>query len=93
MRTQSAEEAVFAELPSSPASMEASKFGDFYGCWPKHSCQAADAIQASTQARFKGTKTWVRLPRDQWPPEWEGMVDPVVPLLLALYGHPDSGGG
>ena len=46
VRTQSAEEAVFAELSSSPASVEASRLGDFYGCWPKHSCQAADAIQA-----------------------------------------------
>ena len=92
VRTQTAEEAVFAELSSSPSSMEASKFGDFYGRWPGHSCQAADAIQAYTQAKLKGTKTWVRLPRDQWPPEWEHMADPVVPLLLALYGHPDSGG-
>ena len=27
-----------------------------------------------------------------WPKEWEAMQDPVCPLLLALYGHPDAGG-
>ena len=34
----------------------------------------------------------VRLPEDQWPEQWKGKdVDPVVPLVLALYGHPDAG--
>ena len=35
----------------------------------------------------------MRLPKDQWPQEWhdKGYVDPVCPLVLALYGHPDSG--
>ena len=35
----------------------------------------------------------MRLPKDRWPPEWHGKyVDPVVRLVLALYGHPDAGG-
>ena len=36
----------------------------------------------------------VSLPRDKWPEAWikAGYVKPVVPLRLALYGHPDSGG-
>jgi len=38
-----------------------------------------------------GVTTWVRLPRDQWPASWHKMRDPVCPLKLALYGHPDSG--
>ena len=49
------------------------------------------AEQAYTQAWLMGTETWVRLPRDQWPKSWDGMEDPVCPLVLALYGHPDSG--
>ena len=34
-----------------------------------------------------------RLPKSQWPQKWihDGMVDLVVPLVLALYGHPKSG--
>ena len=32
------------------------------------------------------------LPRDRWPPSWKGMRNPVCPLRLALYGHPDAGG-
>ena len=36
---------------------------------------------------------WVRLPKTRWPKSWIGKYkDPVVPLRLALYGHPDSGG-
>ena len=37
--------------------------------------------------------TWVELPYDWWPEEWKKrrMRRPVVPLVLALYGHPLSG--
>jgi len=72
--------------------MEAARCGDAYGLLPGHAVQQSDAEQAYTQAWLRGTPTWVRLPRDQWPAEWEGMDDPVCPLHLALYGHPDSGG-
>ena len=35
----------------------------------------------------------VRLPEERWPKGWRGKYkDPVVNLVLALYGHPDSGG-
>ena len=51
----------------------------------------SDAVRAYTQALLKGTETWIRLPREEWPKAWAGMRDPVVPLRLALYGHPDSG--
>eukprot|EP00969_Alexandrium_andersonii_P004808 208159-Alexandrium_andersonii.AAC.1 len=54
----------------------------------------SDATQAYTQARLEGKTTWVRLPEHEWPEEWtrKGMHDPVVPLVLALYGHPDAWG-
>eukprot|EP00969_Alexandrium_andersonii_P274223 12120747-Alexandrium_andersonii.AAC.1 len=54
----------------------------------------SDATQAYTQARLKGKVAWVRLPEHEWPEEWKknGMRDPVVPLLLALYCRPDAGG-
>ena len=85
--------AIFQELGSSPATMEAARCADAYGLFPGHATQQSDAVQAYTQAWLTGTKTWVRLPREQWPQAWidAGMTDPVCPLLLALYGHPDSG--
>ena len=57
-----------------------------------------DAFSAYTQSflgggRGQGTPTWVSLPRHRWPASWEGKYEnPVVPLILSLYGHPDSGG-
>ena len=84
--------AIFAELGSSPASMEAAKIIDVFESQPGYSKQQADARQAYTQALFTGIETWVRLPRNRWPKEWNGMKDPDCPLRLALYGHPDSGG-
>ena len=84
--------AIFAELGSSPASMEAGKIIDMFGSQPGYVKQQADGIAAYTQALFKGIETWVRLPRNRWPKEWSGYEDPVCPLRLALYGHPDSGG-
>ena len=56
--------------------------------------EQADAEQAYTQANLGGAPTWVRLLEEAWPPEWKrkGFRDPVCPLDLALYGHPDAGG-
>ena len=72
--------------------MEASKAGDFYGVLPGHATETADAEQAYTQSLLGGTETWVRLPKERRPKEWNGKFrDPVVRLRLALYGHPDSG--
>ena len=89
---ENADHALFAEMSSSPASMEAGKILGVFGSQPGYVIQQADAKQAYTQALFQGVATWVRLPRNRWPKEWKGMKDPVVPLKLALYGHPDSGG-
>jgi len=72
--------------------MEAAKAVDAYGLFPGHEEQQGDAEQAYTQSKLGGTETWIRLPRDQLPKKWQHMKDPVCPLVLALYGHPDSGG-
>ena len=94
VRDENAEYAIFSELSSAPASMQAAKHLDAYGLLPGHATQLADAESAYTQSRLKGTPTWVRMPREQWPAEWvkAGLKDPVCPLILALYGHPDAGG-
>ena len=77
--------------------MEASKLVDMYGLLPGNSLSQSDAVQAYLQALFSvsggNTETWVRLPRNMMPQHWRSKYrDPVVPLKLALYGHPDSGG-
>ena len=91
VRDEAGNWAIFADLGSSPATMEAAKAADAYGLLPGHAVEQSDAEQAYTQAWLTGTATWVRLPRDQWPESWEGMRDPVGPLRLAFFGHPDSG--
>jgi len=72
--------------------MEAAKAVDAYGLFVGHATEQTDAEQAYTQSKLGGTPTWVRLPRERWPPAWKSMVDPVCPLRLSLYGHADSGG-
>ena len=93
VRDENSDVALFSELGSSPATMEAGKAVDAYGSQPGFSTQQADGKQAYTQALMKGVETWVEIPRDRWPKEWEGKFErPVMLLRIALYGHPDSGG-
>lgn len=90
--------AMFQDLGSSPASMQAGKNVDCDDCFPEHVCQQSDAEQAHAQALLRGTDTWVALPREAWPAEWfdkkngNPLYDqPVVRLLRPLSGHPDAG--
>ncbi len=85
--------ATFQDLGSAPAGMSSGKMIDFLGLLEGWTLEQADATRAYTQAKLSGTPTWVRLPREQWPQEWarKGYKDPVCPLELALYGHPDAG--
>ena len=93
VKDEAADVALFAELGSSPANMEAGKALDAYGSMPGNQTSQGDGKQAYTQALMQGILTWIRLPRNRWPKEWIGVFkDPVVLLILALYGHPDSGG-
>ena len=94
VKDQNWDAAIFQELGSSPAAMEAGNSADFYGLLPGNRTAQADAEQAYTQSLLLGTKTWVILPRERWPEDWikRGLKQPVCPLMLALYGHPDAGG-
>jgi len=92
VKDEAADVGLFAELGSSPANMEAGKALDAYGSMPGNRTSQGDGKQAYTQALMQGILTWLRLPRNRWPKEWIGVYkDPVVLLILALYGHPDSG--
>jgi len=94
VRDQNHNWAIFDELGSSPPSMEASRVLDAFAMTKGYCSSSSDAVSAYTQAFLKGCATWVVLPRERWPSEWSelGYSDPVVPLVLALYGHPDAGG-
>ena len=92
MKDSNAAWAVFHNLSSNPATIEAPKVVDAFGLFPGHTVEQADAQQAYTQSELEGIATWVRLPADARPASWAGYRDPVCPLRLALYGHPDSGG-
>ena len=91
--TENHEAALLQDLASCPASIEPGKASDAHRSAPGNdSEQADDGKQAYTQSLLKGTDTLVRLPKDHWAETRKGMKDPVCPLRLALYGHPDSGG-
>ena len=88
---QNWEAAIFQDLGSSPATMDAGRAADAYGCIPGHTIEVADAEQAYIQADLSGTPTWVCIPPEDRPASWAKFKKPVVLLKKALYGHPDSG--
>ena len=88
---QNYDAAIFQDLGSSPATLEAARAGDAYGAAPGHVIEVADAEQAYIQAEMVGTETWITLPPDQVPKSASHLRHPVFRLHRALYGHPDSG--
>ena len=80
VRDENSDHALFNELGSSPAAMEAAKLLDEFGSQPGFSKQQAGAIQAYIQALFTGVPTWLSLPRNRWPKDWEkNHWQPMVP--------------
>ena len=77
VKHQNWEAAVFADLGSSPASMEAGRVVDAYALREDYDAQHSDAAQAYLQAEIRGRPTWVLLPQDQWPAAWAGLRKPV----------------
>lgn len=71
--------------------MTAGKFADFYGSLVGSTIEQADVVRAYAQAPLMGTRTWLRLPKEDWPNAWCGLTDPIAPLVLALFRHPDAG--
>ena len=94
---QNYEVAMFQDLGSSSATLEAARACDAFGCAPGHATQVSDAQAAYVQADLKGTPCWVHLPMDARPDEpvlrakFAALDKPVVQSKKALYGHPDSG--
>ena len=91
---------LFQELSQTPAAMGSVRAALGIAALQRHIPKVRDATQAYIQARIDGPDrphTWVRLPRQWWPAAWFDASgkplyeDPVVPLVRALYGHPESG--
>ena len=92
---QNYDAAMFQDMGSAPATLEASRAADAHGCVPGHEVEVADAEQAYVQALMKGTPTYVCLPPDQRPAWWKDkfphLKRPVRRLNKALYGRADAG--
>ena len=58
--------AIFSEIASCPASMEASRSADAFGLLPGHSIEIADGESAYTQARLGGDLTYIRIPKERF---------------------------
>lgn len=85
--------AIFSEIASCPASMEATRSADAYGLILGNSIEIADGESAYTQAKLGGDLKYVRIPKERWPDtRGRKYIDSVCPLVLALCGHPDAGG-
>jgi len=87
--------AVFQELSASPTSVQDANSNIAYGLLPGNKSTVADAVRAYIQSLLKAKhKTWVRVPKELWPPSWHkrGYKKPYCLLERALYGHPESGG-
>ena len=66
--------AIFQDLGSSPATLQAAKAVDVFGCVPGHAIEIADAEQAYIQADMKGDPTWICLPPEARPTWWKKEV-------------------
>ena len=87
---QSWESAVFQNLGSSPSSMSAAKFIDYYSCLDGNDGAQAGAEQAYVQAALKGPETWEFIPPEGRPLDWNdiGFRTPVVRLRKSVVWHP-----
>ena len=105
VRTKSGKSAIdlYEEISNAPASFTAARTALACAVLKRHRVTFRDAAQAYLQASISGPgriSTWVELPVDWWPDSWfhDGSKRgvpmykrPVVKLLQALYGHPESG--
>ena len=91
VKDQSWDIALFQEMASTPATLQASKCVDAYACIPNPSPSGLAVEQAYLVATLKGPATYVMLPQELWTPEMWNMKCPVVRLEKALYGHKNSG--
>ena len=91
VRDQNWDVALFNEMASTPATMEASRIADIYSCFPGCTVEGRDVEQAYLQADMEGPPVYITLPEELWTKRMHSMRNPVVRLEKALYGHKHSG--
>ena len=91
VRDQNWDVALFNEMASTPATMEASRIADTYSCFPECTMEGRDVEQAYLQADMEGPPVYITLPKELWTKRMFRMKNPVVRLEKALYGHKHSG--
>ena len=64
VKDQNWQVALFNEMASTPATLDASRMADMYACFPGHTVQGRDVEQAYLQAEMEGTPVYVMLPEE-----------------------------
>ena len=87
---------LYQEISSAPVTFQNIRACRAAGALKGFCTSTRDADGAYVQIRLDSRPTtagtWVALPRAFWPAEWgEKYKRPMVPLVLALFGHPEVG--
>ena len=92
-RDESGALAIYQDLAATPTLITSANANIAYGLFPGNKTTSADAVKAYIQSTLKSEHpTWVELPRELWPTNWNNKYKrPVVRLNKSLYGHPESG--
>lgn len=80
VKDQNWDVALLNEMSSQPATMDASRIADIYGCFDGNTVQGRDVEQAYLQADMEGPPVYITLPRELWADKMKSMRDPVVKL-------------
>ena len=89
---------LYDEISSSPITFQGSRTLRAYAALKGFVISSRDATSAYLQSKLQrdgknDPRTFVALPRQYWPPEWDklGLRRPMVPFIISLYGHPVAG--
>jgi hypothetical protein len=92
IRDQEGNLAVLLDSKICPSGMSSINVNLAFGAIKGHITTQSDVVRAYLQSVL-GTKvpTWVELPSELVPPEFQHIQRPCVRLYKSLYGHPESG--
>lgn len=92
IRDQEGNLAVLLDSKICPSGMSSISVNLAFGAIKGHKTTQSDVARAYLQSML-GTKvpTWVELPSEIVPPEFQHIQRPCVRLYKSLYGHPESG--
>jgi hypothetical protein len=92
-KDESGKAAIYQDLAATPTAINSANANIAYGMLRGNKTTSADAVKAYIQSELKSQHpTYVELPKELHPPEWNGRFKrPVVRLVKSLYGHPEAG--